>query len=142
MYFRKEFFSVNFFRKKIFLVTLFRKFSFYEKICFWNFSILNYFFSKEIIFQNCNFFRKKMLIANFMRFRRKRLEKKLIWIIFLWKKIQTEFIWLLCTFWCLSTLLKKSQKTRKTKNSSTWKIPPFSGFLLINVIFTYSMDFI
>ena len=59
MFFRKEFFSVNFFRKKIFLGTLFRKFSFREKICFWNFLILNYFFSKEIIYQNFNFFRKK-----------------------------------------------------------------------------------
>ena len=59
MFFRKEFFSVNFFRKKNFLSTLFRKFSFYEKICFWNFLILNYFFSKEIIFWNFNFFRKK-----------------------------------------------------------------------------------
>ena len=50
MFVRKELFSVNFFRKKIFLRTLFRKFSFHEKICFWNFLILNYFFSKEIIF--------------------------------------------------------------------------------------------
>ena len=59
MFFRKEFFSVNFFRKKIVLGTLFRKFYFHEKICFWNLLILNYFFSKEIIFQNFNFFRKK-----------------------------------------------------------------------------------
>ena len=59
MFFPKEFFSINFVRKKIFLGTLFRKFSFHEKICFWNFLILNYFFSKEIIFQNFNFFQKK-----------------------------------------------------------------------------------
>ena len=36
MFFRKEFFSVNFVQKKIFLGTLFRKFFFHEKICFWN----------------------------------------------------------------------------------------------------------
>ena len=35
------------FRKKIFLGTLFRKFSYHEKICFWNFLILNYFFIAE-----------------------------------------------------------------------------------------------
>ena len=58
-FFRKEFSSLNFFRKKIFLPTLFRKFSFHGKMCFWNFLILNYFFSKEIIFQNFNFSRKK-----------------------------------------------------------------------------------
>ena len=58
MFFRKEFFS-KFLSKKTFLGTMFRKFSFHEKICFWNFWILNYFFSKEIIFQNFNFFRKK-----------------------------------------------------------------------------------
>ena len=40
----KIFLKVNF---KIFLGTLFRKFSFHEKICFWNFLILNYFFSKK-----------------------------------------------------------------------------------------------
>ena len=56
MFFRKEFFSVNFFGKKIFLGTLFRKFAFHKKICFWNFLISNYFFSKEIISQNFNFF--------------------------------------------------------------------------------------
>ena len=60
MFFQKEFFSVNLFRKKIFSGTLFRKFSFHEKICFWNFLILNYFFSKEIIFQNLNFFEKNV----------------------------------------------------------------------------------
>ena len=59
MFFRKEFFSVNFVRNKIFLGTLFKKFSFNEKICFWNFLILNYFFLREIIFQNFNFLRKK-----------------------------------------------------------------------------------
>ena len=59
MLFRKEFFSVNFFWKKIFLGTLFRKFSFQEKMCFLNFLILYHFFSKEIIFQSLNFFRKK-----------------------------------------------------------------------------------
>ena len=32
---------------EIFLGTLFRKFSFHEKICFWNFLILNYFFPKK-----------------------------------------------------------------------------------------------
>ena len=47
IFFRKEFFSVNFFRKFFFLDTLFRKFSFHEKICFWNFLILNYFFFKR-----------------------------------------------------------------------------------------------
>ena len=76
MSFRKEFFSINFFRNKFFVGTLFRKFSFHEKICFWNFSISNYFFSKEIIFQNLNFFRKKNVAFYFMRFRRKRLEKQ------------------------------------------------------------------
>ena len=35
-----------------------------------------FFFSKEIIFQNFNFCSKKMLVANFMRFRKKRLEKQ------------------------------------------------------------------
>ena len=55
MFFRKEFFSVIFFQNKNFLGTLFRKFSFHEKICFWNFLILNYFFSKEIM-QFCNIF--------------------------------------------------------------------------------------
>ena len=35
------FLQVNF---EIFLGTLFRKFSFYERICFWNFLILNFFF--------------------------------------------------------------------------------------------------
>ena len=75
MFFRKEFFSVNFFRKQIFLGILFRKFSFHEKICFLNFLILYYFFSKEIIFQ-FKFFLKKRLVANFMRFQRKRLEKQ------------------------------------------------------------------
>ena len=59
MFFRKEFLSVNFYRKKNFLGSLFRKFCFHEKICFWNFLILNYFFSREIIFQNFNSFRKK-----------------------------------------------------------------------------------
>ena len=59
MFFRKESFSVNFFRKKNFLGTLFSKFSFHERICFWNFLILNYFFSREIIFQNFNVSRKK-----------------------------------------------------------------------------------
>ena len=59
MFVRKEFFSVNFFRKKFFVGTLFRKFSYHEKIGFWNFLILNYFFSNEIISQNFNFFRKK-----------------------------------------------------------------------------------
>ena len=59
MFFRKEFFSVNFFLNKIFLDTLFRKFSFHDKICFFNFLIWNFFFSKERIFQNFNFFRKK-----------------------------------------------------------------------------------
>ena len=44
MFFRKEFFSVNFFRKKIFLGTLFRKFSFHENSIFWNFLNLNFFF--------------------------------------------------------------------------------------------------
>ena len=36
-----------FFRKKIFLGTLFRKFSFHEKNMYWNFLILNFFFSKK-----------------------------------------------------------------------------------------------
>ena len=58
MFFQKELFSVNF------LGTLFRKLSFHEKICFWNFLILNYFFSKTI-FQNFNFFRKKIIFQNF-----------------------------------------------------------------------------
>ena len=56
MFFRKEFFSVNFFRNKIFLGPLFRNFSFHEKICF-DFEL--FFFSTEIILQNFNFFRKK-----------------------------------------------------------------------------------
>ena len=47
MLFQKEFFSVNFFRKQIFLGTLFRKFSFHEKICFWSFLILKFFFQKK-----------------------------------------------------------------------------------------------
>ena len=149
MFFRKEYLSVNFFRTNFFIGTMFRKFSFHEKICFSNFLILNYFFSKEIIFQNINFFRKKMLVANFMRFRRKRLDKQthilfiLIYIVdnFSLKQIQNGFIWLLRTFWCLSTLFKKSQKTRKTENNLTWKIPPFSSFLLGNV-HTCSMHFI
>ena len=75
-----------------------------------------------------------MLVANFMRFRWKRLEKQTnIDNFSLKKKNQNKFIWLLCTFWCLSILLKKSQKTRKTENRSTWTIPPFSSFLLGNV---------
>ena len=61
------------------------------------------------------FFEKN--VANFMRFRRKRLEKQSHIDNFSLKKIQNEFIWLLCTFRCLSTLLKKSQKTRKTENN-------------------------
>ena len=54
MFFRKEFFSVNFFRKKFFYVLrmyyvlyVFRKFSFREKIYFWNFLILNFFFKRN-----------------------------------------------------------------------------------------------
>ena len=73
---------------------MFSKFSFHEKICFWNFLILNYFFSKEIIFQNFHFFSKKMLVANFMRFRRKRLKKQTHIDNFSLKKIWNEFIWL------------------------------------------------
>ena len=58
-----------------------------------------------------------MLVAKFMRFRRKRLEKQTHKDHFSLKKIQNEFIWPLCTFSCFSTLLKKSQKTRKTENN-------------------------
>ena len=36
-----------FFRKEFFLGTFIRKFSFHEKICFWNFLILNFFFLKD-----------------------------------------------------------------------------------------------
>ena len=36
-----------FFRKEFFSGTLFRKFSFHEKICFWNFLILNFFFNRN-----------------------------------------------------------------------------------------------
>ena len=60
IFFRKEYFSVNFFQKKFFLGTLFRKFSFHDEICYWNFLILNFFFSKEKIFQNFIFFRKNV----------------------------------------------------------------------------------
>ena len=69
-----------------------------------------------------------MLVANFIRFRRKRLEKQIHIDNFFCKKIQNEFIWLRCTFYTytytdtyllyfLSTLLKKCQKTRKTENN-------------------------
>ena len=61
MFFRKEFFSVNFVRKKFVIDTSFRKFSFHEKICFWTFSILNYFFFKRNHFSEFKFFSKKML---------------------------------------------------------------------------------
>ena len=68
------------FSKQIFLGTLFcfvfRKFSFREKICFWNFLIMNFFFFKINNFSEFLFFSKKMLVANFMRFRRKRLQKR------------------------------------------------------------------
>ena len=136
MFFQKEFFSVNCFQKKIFLGTLFRKFSFHEKICFWNYLILNYFFLKEIIFQNFNSFRKNVS-CKFYAFLEKTFGKKTHIDNFSLLKIKNEFIWLLCTFWWLSTsLLKKSQKTRKTENNLIWNIPPFSSFLLGNVIFT------
>ena len=46
LFFRKEFFSVNFLGKKFFLGTLFGNFSFHEKICFKTL-ILNYLFSKK-----------------------------------------------------------------------------------------------
>ena len=59
MFFRKEFLSVNFFGKKISSGTLFRKFSFDEKMFLELFHSELFFFSKEIIFQNFNFFRKK-----------------------------------------------------------------------------------
>ena len=60
MFFRKEFCSVIFFRKKILLGTLFRKFYFNEKIMFLElFYFELFFFSKDIIFQNFNFFRNK-----------------------------------------------------------------------------------
>ena len=58
-----------------------------------------------------------MLVVNFMRFQRKRLEKQTHIDNFSLKKNQNEFIWLLCTFRYLSTLLKKSQKTRKIENN-------------------------
>ena len=74
--FRIKIFSANFFRKIFFVGTLFRKFSFREKICFLNFLISNYFFFKRNHFSEFKFFSKKMLVANFMQFRRKRLEKQ------------------------------------------------------------------
>ena len=47
MFFRKEFFSVNFFRIKIFLGTLFRKFSFHEKNMFLGLFDFELFFFKR-----------------------------------------------------------------------------------------------
>ena len=115
MFFRKEFFSVNLFWKKKISGTLFRKFSFHEKICFWNFLILKYFFSKEIIFQNFNFFRKKCKLQIWCVSGENVWKNELIQIIFLWKKIQNEFIWLLCTSWCQYTIkeVSKNQKNQK-----------------------------
>ena len=51
------FLHVNF---EIFLGTLFRKFSFHEKIFFWNFLILNYFFPKKQFFRILIFFGKNV----------------------------------------------------------------------------------
>ena len=68
------FLKLNF---EIFLGTLFRKFSFHEKICFWNFLTLNYFFSKAIIFQNLNFF-QKYFSSKFYAFPEKTFGKTLI----------------------------------------------------------------
>ena len=56
------------------------------------------FFFKRNNFSEFKFFWKKMLVANFMRFRRKRLQKQTHIDNFSLKKIQNEFIWLLCTF--------------------------------------------
>ena len=66
----------NIFRKKIFLGTLFRKIYFHEKICFGTLWFLIIFFFKRNNFSEFLFFSKKILVANFMRFRKKRLEKQ------------------------------------------------------------------
>ena len=99
MFFRKEFFSVKFCRKKIFLGFLFRTFYFHEKNMFLEVFDFELFYFKRNNFSEFKFFSKKMLGANVMRFRRKRLEKQTrIDNFSLKKKIQNEFIWLLCTF--------------------------------------------
>ena len=50
------------------------------------------FFFKRNDFSEFNFFSKKMLVANLMRFRRKRLETQTHIDNFSLKKIQNEFI--------------------------------------------------
>ena len=47
---------------------------------------LNFFFFKRNKFSEFKFFSKKTLVANFMRFRRKRLEKQTRIDSFSWKK--------------------------------------------------------
>ena len=53
-----------------------------------------------------------MLVANFMRFRRKRLEKQTHIDNFSSKKMQHEFIWLLCL---MSFGVSKKQENPYTK---------------------------
>ena len=74
-----------------------------------------------------------MLVQNFMRFRRKRLEEQTHIDNFSLKK-NPKRIYLFSLYPLMS--IKEVSKNKKKK------IPPFSSFLLGNVIFTYSMDFI
>ena len=74
-----------------------------------------FFFFKRNNFSEFYFFSKKMLVANFMRFLRKCLEKQ-THIDNLKKKSKTNLFGFFVPF---DALLKKSQKTRKTENSST-----------------------
>ena len=56
------------------------------------------FFFKINNFSEFEFFLKKILVANFMRYRSKRLEKQTHVDNFSLKKNHNECIWLLCTF--------------------------------------------
>ena len=65
------FLKVNF---EIFLGTLFRNFSFHEKICFWNFLILNYLFQKKSFLRILISFEKNVS-CKFYAFPEKTFEK-------------------------------------------------------------------
>ena len=126
MFFAKRIFFRNFFSKIFFSGTLFRKFSFHERICFWNFLIFNYFFSKE------------MLVTNFMRFRRKCLEKQTHIVDFSMKKnlkrIYLASLYLLMSQYTINPLWSYLRKITG-RSQGVQRTPPYKNCCLFPSFF-------